>query len=59
VGQEDIMIKKMTHRAMDPETKNFKERTAHDPCTFECFRECGRNPEIPEAQIYSTIWFPF
>ncbi len=34
------MIKKMTTRAMNPETKKFKERTAH-ACGIPCLKLCN------------------
>ncbi len=54
------MIKKMTTRAMNPETKNFNERTAHDQCSQLCRLSCKSDvPEIPEAQEWGIKWFPF
>ena len=53
------MIKKMTNRWVDTDTKKFAERTAHDPCTQMCRLSCKSDvPPEPEATEYARLWFP-
>jgi hypothetical protein len=53
------MIKKMTTRVMNPVTKNFKERTAHGPCSGWCLIRCkleGSSLDIQENLDYELYW---
>jgi hypothetical protein len=48
------MIKKMTTRGMAPETKNFEERTAMDPCLLWCDKQCTAQA-LEEVDLYSGL----